>query len=500
MPWLVACSDGDETNEAEPLVPARFRAFAEQLESERLALGIPGIAVAILEHGELAFARGFGAKSVDGLEPVDEETIFRIGSMSKVVTAIGALSAVDDGLLELDAPVRETVGDLSLQGAEADALTLRQLLSQQSGLNDYLALRASTDDAGLAELTSSAGLSDNVDFINPPGAFWNYSNPNYYIAGRALEAAAGVPYRQAIEERVFAPLAMDRSFWLPSDVIADGNYSHGYGSNDELGDSPPEDLAPDAYDNAWARPAGYAFSNVLDWAKLMQFAMSGDDTLLSDAAHAELVSPQISTHTIYADVKGTALGLGDAYGLGLGVSDGFFMDRRAEPDSYYALPVLGHGGDIPGFATTFALLPSTGFGIVVLSNRDAARPVEAIRLALESFGDLPPPSAPPPGREVDPSRFSRYAGTFVSRDGGRVEVRESAGQLSVASELIDALGIPYDPVLEPTSLDDFALWVSIGGQRFPLEVTFLADESHEYGWFRSRIAVAQRVPDESVAP
>ena len=495
---LSACSDVHR--EAESDIPAHFRDFAAQFERERQALGIPGAAVAILERGELTFARGFGTKSVDGREPVDADTIFRTGSMGKLATAIGVMSAVDDGLLELDAPVREAIPDLSLEGPEADALTLRQLLSQQSGLSDYLEVDASSEDAALAEFAAGPGLAENVGFINPPGAFWNYSNPNYYIAGRALEAQANVPYRQALDERVFSPLGMDRSFLLPSDVLADGNYSNGYGSNDERGEGPLEDLAPDAYDNAWARPAGFAFSNVRDWAKLMQFTMYGDDSVLSEAAHAEVVSSQVSTHTIYADVQATALGLGDDYGLGVGVSQGFFMDHRADPETYYPVPVLGHGGDIPGFATTFAVLPSTGFGIVVLSNRDAARPVDSIRLALTSFGELPPPSPPPPGNAVDPSRFASYAGTFVARDGGTVEVSASDGQVTLESALIDALGLPYEPVLEPTSLDNFALWVTLGEQRFPLEVTFLADESGEFGWFRSRIAVARRATGGAVAP
>ena len=266
---LVACSA--EPDEAKPEIPARFRDFADKLDHEREALGIPGVAVAILEHGELAFAHGFGSKSHDQREAVDEETNFRTGSMGKVVTAIGVMSAVDDGLLKLDAPIRNAIPDLSLQGAEADALSLRQLLSQQSGLSDYIALNSSTEDEALAEFASGPGLSENVNFINPPGTFWNYSNPNYYIAGRALEAGTGVTYRQAIEQRVFATLGMSRSFMLPGEVLADGNYSNGYGVNNEIGQGPLEDLAPDAYDNAWARPAGFAFSNVLDWAKPCNF-------------------------------------------------------------------------------------------------------------------------------------------------------------------------------------------------------------------------------------
>jgi CubicO group peptidase (beta-lactamase class C family) len=501
---ITACGDDGGSNPSgTPDIPDRFRAFSSQFELERQALGIPGAAVAILEHGELAFAHGFGTKGIASREPVDAATLFRVGSMGKVLTSIGVLSAVDEGLLSLDAPIRDAIPDLSLQGPESERLSLRQLMSQQSGLRDYIAILGPSDDAGLAAFTSGPELAENVDFMNPPGLFWNYSNPNFYLAGRALEAQAQTTYRDAIDERVLSPLRMDRSFFLAEDVIADGDYSNGYGVNDVEGDGDLEDLAPDAYENSWARPAGFAFSNVLDWTHLMLFLMSGDSTVISDAAHAQLVAPQISTHSIYADVKEVALGLGDDYGFGIGVSDGFFMDRRGEPDTYYPVPYLGHGGDIPGFATTFAVFPSTGFGIVVLSNRDALRPVDSIRLALESFGGLPEPSTPPSGRDVDPSRFSRYAGTFADVDGTSTEIRVEAGVVSVSSASLDNLGFPYEPVLEPTSLDNFALWITLGEQRVPLEVTFFENDSGEYDWLRSRVTVARRVapePTPAVAP
>jgi CubicO group peptidase (beta-lactamase class C family) len=485
---------GDELDSNEPAIAERFRPFAQALEAERQALGIPGLAVAIVEHGELAFAHGFGTKGIESEEPVGERTIFRTGSMGKVVTALGVMSAVDEGLLDLDAPIRAAIPDLSLQGAESEQLTLRLLMSQQTGLRDYVALSGPTEDTGLAEFTSGPELVENVDFINPPGLFWNYSNPNFTIAGRALEASTATPYRTAIRDRVFAPLGMDRSFFLGSEVIADGDYSNGYGASEIEGGGPLEDIAPDAYDNSWSRPAGFGFSNVLDWASLMQLLLHGDPDVVSPASHEELVAPQISTQSIYADVKATALGLGDDYGFGIGVADGFFMDHRAEPQTYYAVPYLGHGGDINGFASTFVVFPSTGFGIVVLSNRDTARPVDALRLAIESFGGLPPSSAPPAGREVDASRFARYVGSYADTRGTRIDVSLEAGSLHVSSPQLDTLGFPYEPVLEPTSLDNFALWVTVGEERFPLEITFIRDDAGNYVWFRSRLAVAKRLP------
>jgi CubicO group peptidase (beta-lactamase class C family) len=499
---LCVCGAGC-SGDAEPApadIPIRYRAFAAQLELERQALEIPGLAVAILEHGELAFAHGFGTKGSDSSEPIDAATLFRIGSMSKLLTAIGVVSAAEDDLLELDAPLRNTIPDLSLSGADVDALNLRRLLSQQTGLGDFLVIDAPAEDRALADFSSGPELSENVPFINPPGLFWNYSNPNYYLAGRALEVATNQPYRLAIDERVFTPLGMQRSFWLPSEVLADGNYTHGFGVLDILGVSGAYvDLAPDSYDNGWARPAGYAFSNVLDWVNVMQFLMQDRSEVLASAARSELISSQISTQTIYADLEATALGLGDDYGLGVGVSAGFFMDHRAEPDTYYATPVLGHGGDIPGFASTFLVLPETGFGMVVLSNRDAERPTASMRFALESFAELPAPSAAPPGSKPDPSRFASYAGTYRDIEGDPVEVTYDGTSLSVSVPALDRLGLPYEPVLEPSSLDNFAIWIRFGEERLPLEATFITDDSGEPVWFRSRVAVARKAQEAAAA-
>jgi CubicO group peptidase (beta-lactamase class C family) len=473
-------------------IPVRYRAFADAFERERQALGIPGAAVAIVEHGELAFAHGFGTKGKESDEPVDASTSFRIGSLTKLVTALGVLSAVDDGLLDLDAPISQSIPDLSLEGPERGGLTLRRLLSQQSGLSDFLEIDGPRRDEALAEFVAGPALPENVGFSNPPGTFWNYSNPNYYLAGRALEVGTSSTYRDAIGARVFGPLGMERSFFLPSEAIADGDYSHGYGVAALDADAVAlEDLGPDAYDNAWARPAGYAFSNVLDWAKLMEFLLAGDAAVLSDAARAEALGSQISTHAIYSDLRATALGLADDYGLGVGVGTGFFMDRQAEPELYFEQPFVGHGGDISGFASTFLVLPSTGFGIVVLSNRDAERLVGSMRLALESFGGLPAPSAPPAGREPDASRLGLYTGTYRDAAGVALDVSSDGGALRVSGPLLDALDIPHEPVLEPTSLDNFWLWLTYQGERIPLEVTFIPDASGGL-WFRSRIAVAHK--------
>ena len=74
-----------------------------------------------------------------------------------------------------------------------------------------------------------------------------------------------------------------------------------------------------------------------------------------------------------------------------------------------------------------------------------------------------------------------------------MQISDTDGQLTISGDLIDAVGLPYDPILEPTSLDNFALWITIGEERYPLEITFFPNETGQYAWFRSRLAVAERM-------
>ena len=119
----------------------------------------------------------------------------------------------------------------------------------------------------------------------PAGAAWAYANVNFMLAGLIAEKVNDVPYRTLMHDRVFAPLKMERTFFLPSEVSADGDYAVGDNCSRD-GDgrcSSPDALQiiePDTYDSPTARPAGYAWSNVLDLAKFAR-VVHGSDSVLS---------------------------------------------------------------------------------------------------------------------------------------------------------------------------------------------------------------------------
>jgi CubicO group peptidase (beta-lactamase class C family) len=477
---VAACSESTTpAASADEPIPERYRAFATTFDQERQALGVPGAAVALIERGEVTFTHGFGTKGPNSDEPLDADTLFRVGSMTKALTATALLGLVESRDLDLDAKLTHVVPDVALDGNATP--TIRQLLSHQSGLYDYLTVDGPTEDAALDDFLTSPAFAESAYSMVPPGTFYNYSNPDYYLAGLALERLGGVSYPRAVTERVFSPLGMTRSFFQPSEVLADGNFTDGASTTAE---GEPWDVAPDSYDNAWARPAGYAFSSVGDYAKFVQFLYAGNPAVLADEEREEMLSPQVDM----LSPGGTQAHL-MSYGFGTVITREFAVGGRG-----YARDLIWHDGSIAGFASSFFLLPSTGFGMVWFANATEASFNESLALALSSFGDLEDPTTwPPPGLAVDTTVFPSYAGTYDDPDDlGQVTATASDGTLSIGIPSFEEAGLPYEPLLEPTSMDNFA--VTVDGA--PFAVTFIADSTGTYEWLRTRFAVAERVPSD----
>lgn len=466
----------------DPPIDPRFAEFAKAFDEERAALGAPGAAVALIEHGEVTFAHGFGTKGPSSADKVRARTLFRVGSTTKVLTATLLLQQVAAGKLDLAAKVKAYAPDLAIDGSELEELTPKHLLTHASGLRDYLELSSTKallgDDALSKYLTGSAFRGQEY-FMDPPGTMWNYSNPNFYVAALLAERASGRPYGALLSERLLRPLGMTRTFLLPSEVVADGDYANGK-STDASG--APWDVSPSSYDNGWGRPAGYAFSSVVDFAKFVRFLHAGDDAVLPAAQRVELTKPQIDT---------LQYGHQERYGYATFVYDGLTVGKG----DYRAATVVTHGGDISGFAADFWLIPSTGAGAVVYANADGAHFTSSLALALKTFGGLPAPSTPP-DVSVDPTTFDALAGDYLDiHNVGEIHVARSGGELTISMPDVDAAGVPYEPKLTPVAPDAFVL--AIQGRQ--LLVTFIRDAAGAPAWLRTRVFVGRRTPTSASA-
>jgi CubicO group peptidase (beta-lactamase class C family) len=240
--------------------------------------------------------------------------------MTQPLTAAAELALIDQGKGQLGEPLPSLVPGVALQDPLAASLTTRELLSNQSGLLDFTnygsdpnlaSTSCSTDAASLQSFVTGTLFGQNEVFVTPPGAIYTASAPNFILVGAGIEKQSGSFFPDALRSLLFAPLGMNRTFFLPSDVLNAGNYSAGT-IFDALGDL--TESSPSAYDCAAYRPFGYAFSSVSDYAKFVQLLLNGEPRILSEASRAEMESPQARTRD---------LGHLSASGYGVTVSKGY---------------------------------------------------------------------------------------------------------------------------------------------------------------------------------
>lgn len=281
---------------------------------------VPGLALVVIRHGEVVHRRGFG--ELDQTQPVI------IGSLSKAITATAIMLLVDDGRIELDAPIERYLGHFRFSDPAVASVTVRQLLNQNSGI---------PSDAPRAE-NRHATLAAHVDALRDihlaarPGERHIYSSPNYQILGRIVELVSGQSFGDYIQRRIFVPLGMTARFVAASPTLAPGH-------------------------NLWwglAGPSSYRFEpGRLPTASLIS---SADDMSRFALSHLG-VGPQLLTpasrvlaHQGVAAEAGVAYAMGWRQGTTAGVAS------------------LWHGGAVPSYRGAVVLLPESRSAVIVLTN------------------------------------------------------------------------------------------------------------------------------------
>jgi CubicO group peptidase (beta-lactamase class C family) len=322
---------------------------------------IPGIVYGIVADGDLVHVRGIGTLRIGEAAPPNEDSVFRIASMTKSFTAAAVLQLRDEGSLALDDPVARHVPALvELRGPTADSppITIRHLLTMASGL--------ATDDPwgdrqqGLGLDAFDALLRGPLTFAWAPGTRFEYSNLGYGILGRLITNVAGAEYRDVIAERLLRPLGMGATTYLVEDVRPERRAIGYLWRDDDYLEEPA-----DGY-GALASMGGI-FTSVRDLARWVAGFLDAfparddpdDSHPLSRATRREMqqvhqaFQPILTTPSLDGEPGVTAGG----YGMGLFVTEDARIGR-----------VVGHGGGYPGYGTTMRWHPASGLGIVVLAN------------------------------------------------------------------------------------------------------------------------------------
>ncbi len=462
------------------VIDPRFYPLMEALEAEMAELDTSGAAIAILEGGDVTFAKGFGKKHPQQDAPVLPTTLFRIGSTQKMMTAAAVLQLVQGGQIDLDEPIATYLPELELALGPTwvDDITVKHLLTHQSAQYDYLRIDTNLVGDDALHKWTHGYWSNHCYLMAPSGRMWNYSNPGFMMAGLVAEKTAGVPYRTYMAENVWGPLGMSRTYSLPSDVLADGDYASGDTWHWESGEKMV--AGPDSYDNGWARPAGFAFSSVLDMAEFVKFLRAGNTGVLADDLRTQMFAEQVDTELL-PDIG--------FYGFGLEVHRGIFLHgETGEELDYYEVPRISHAGALHGFSADVYYFPSVDFGLITLANADGAYFQKTLEVALETLVELPAPSTPP-DMTVDPADYPLFVGDYEDPwNVGTISVTTDGTDLRIAIELADQYDIPYDPVLEPYTPNNFLL--TIDGVTLP--VTFLFDDPESAKYLRTRFFVGVR--------
>jgi D-alanyl-D-alanine carboxypeptidase len=310
-----------------------------------------GAAIGIVKDGALVYTKVYGLRNIEKSEPVDADTRFNIGSVTKQFTAAAILQLQERGKLSIDDELSKYFPTFP----HADEITLRQMLNQVSGLADYL--------QGLPpdQLATGGGLPAvakrvDVPLHFTPGTQWQYSNTNYYVLGKVVEKASGESYESYVRENLFGPARMTHSGFMADEPTID-DFAVGYwnGMNDDL----PLKPAPEIQEG-WAGGAGAIVSTLAD--------MAAWDTAL---ASGKVVSPQ--DYALMTTPPKLAGGARDTYGMGLGVDP---LDGHAR---------IWHNGGSTGSFTMNAYYPNDHIEIIVFENSTSGDPGAVETAVLESM-------------------------------------------------------------------------------------------------------------------
>ncbi|MFJ6100391.1 serine hydrolase domain-containing protein [Streptomyces sp. NPDC092359] len=365
------------------LLPGTERALSHRVAVAQAEGRAPSVVGAVVRDGVLVWS---GSRScVDGHAP-DANTQFRIGSITKVFTAVLVMRLRDEGLLGLDDPLER-----HLKGTGVGEVTIAQLLGHSGGL--------AAETPGAWWERSSAALRPELSdvlgdqpFLRVPGRRHHYSNPGYTLLGSLVEAVRGVPWTEALRSEILEPLGMDRTTPEPVAPHAGGWAVHPWA--DVMLPEPSEDLGLMA-------SAGQLWSTAADLARFATFLAAGDERVLAAAAVEEMRAP---------GAPGAEGEWELSYGLGLQLAR---RDGRT---------FIGHTGSLPGFLAALWVCVEEGLAGITLANatsgpQPGAVAADLVQIVAEAEPRFPEPWRPLPEGEVDEELLSLtgpwYWGTYA---------------------------------------------------------------------------------------
>jgi len=424
-----------------PELQQRLDLLVEQLELQRQTHQVPGMAIAVVKDDEVVLAHGFGMASVEKETPVTPETIFAIGSSTKAFTATLVGMLIDEGKMDWDDPVTESLPYFQMDIAsadESDEITLRDVLSHRTGFTRMSLLFASGQIPREEVLLDATGAEPYVPFREK----WYYSNVMYMSAGVAAGKAEGTDWDTLVAERIFEPLGMDSTTTSVAQAEQDSRLASGYLWDEDL----------QAYEYKPMRnvdnigPSGSINSNVLDMAQWLRLQLN----------RGEFEGHRLISEDSLRETWTTQIDIAENVGYGMG-----WMIREWEGQ-----PVIEHGGNVDGFSAQVAMLPESDLGFVLLTNASASPlPPQAINTVWDTLlGEEP--------ADGDATEdYEPYVGNYIANFG---QFEDTIFTVLVQNNRL-AIDIPDQQVFELKEPDEEGKWYFVISSE--VAVSFERDEN-----------------------
>jgi D-alanyl-D-alanine carboxypeptidase len=321
---------------AAPAFSGNTAAIIERTIHEQLASGkVAGVAIQVTQHGKAVLSKGYGTANLEWNTPVREDTVFRIASVTKSITAASILVLAEKGLLSLDDKLSKYLPDFP----RANEVTIRQLLTHTSGLVDYPGAYPRKEEWVMQK--SMAQMLDIIAHLSPtyhfdPGSDYRYSNSGYYILGFIVEKISGRDLGAFMRENIFSKVGMDdTSMDLAENIVP--NRASGY---DAVAGQPGKFQNALYFPYTYPGPAGGLRSTVGDLSKWYLALLDGK--VIGPELLKEMTTPGSPTQRDYG------------YGLRAGNQRGHRF--------------LMHTGHISGFNAFAKVFPDDALTIVMLAN------------------------------------------------------------------------------------------------------------------------------------
>jgi CubicO group peptidase (beta-lactamase class C family) len=426
--WLAAACVALGAQADRDGAPKSVDEFKAAVQNVLRDTGVPGAGIALVRTSGVEWAGGVGVADRDSGAPVTADTHFRAGSISKTFVAAALVQMYLDDLIDLNAPVAEIAPEVQIDNAwePADPVRVIHLLQHTAGFDDMhfneIYNLSDPPDLPLESVLRRNPASRVVRWR--PGTRMSYSNAGYAVAGHIIEKVTGEKFEERIAERVFKPAGMSTSsFHLTKEH--ETLLAKGY--RDRTGPAVP-------YSPIYMRPAGNLHTSSLELGRFVHVLLNWGETEKDLVIDPEYLSNMEHPRTTLASHAGLRTG----YGTGIA---SLFVD---------GFPMLGHGGGIDGFMSSYAYSTSRDVGYVVLLNSthsaEAMRRISALAVRyLKADVELPEK----PTAAVAEATLRQYQGYYHDANPRNQAVAFLEWLVSGRSIAVEGDRLIADPVFGP---------------------------------------------------